>query len=147
MRQVFSLVLSLAVGVLFVRSSIAHLSNPYFFLSSIYGYKIVGPDFGFALALVIPFVQLVVVCCLLARTFVSASFSLAAFLFATYSVAQASALWRGLNIQCGCFGSTASNPINAGTLSMVIGLFFGCALASYWARSDGEAVLATRRSL
>lgn len=134
LTTVFELCLSLIVGALFVRSTLTHLANPYFFLSSIHGYKLVGPTLAMALALVLPFLQLTIACCLLGRFFQPPAFGIAALLFATYSVAQGTALWRGLNVSCGCFGATDSSPVTLGTLVFVVILSLCCAAASWCSR-------------
>ena len=73
-----------------MRARSRHLANPYFFLSSVYAYKLTGAIVGFALALVLPFLQIVIACCLLGRIFVPAALGIAALLFAAYSAAQGS---------------------------------------------------------
>lgn len=120
---------SLAVALMFVRSSVAHLSNPYHFLSSIYAYQLVGEEVGYSLALALPFIQIAIVACLFARVFVPGALTLATLLFASYAIVQVSAVWRGLNVSCGCFGAMESSPVNGGTIAMVVVLGVSCALA------------------
>lgn len=127
--RAFVIVVSLAVAILFVRSSLAHLSNPYYFLSSIHAYQLVGEQLGFTLSISLPFLQIAIVGCLLTRVFVPGALCLAALLFAIYAVAQGSALWRGLNVNCGCFGAMESSPVNGITIAMVVLLGVSCGLA------------------
>jgi len=49
-------------------------------------------------------------------------------LFATFTVAVASAYFRRINIDCGCFG-TGGGPITALTLARNVGLMTAAALA------------------
>lgn len=125
----FVALVSLAVALMFVRSSVAHLSNPYYFLSSIYAYQLVGEEVGYALALALPFIQIAIGACLFARVLVPGALAVATVLFASYAIVQVSALWRGLNVSCGCFGAMESSPVNGGTITMVVVLGVSCALA------------------
>jgi hypothetical protein len=111
-RAGFTTTVSLVVIVQFASSSFAHLSNPYYFLSSIYSYQLVDRTSGVALAVLLPFLQIVITLCLLLRVFVPAAFALAAFMFSSFYIAQGLALWRGLRIGCGCFGTAGSDPIS-----------------------------------
>jgi hypothetical protein len=96
----------------------------------------VGTQFGFVLALIAPFLQIVVAGCLLARMCLSTAFGLAAFLLGEYSIAQAAALWRGLNVACGCSGAIDSSPVTLQAVSFVTTLCMCSVAASYLTRAE-----------
>ncbi|MBI3839337.1 MAG: hypothetical protein HY288_15570 [Planctomycetia bacterium] len=52
-------------GYVLATSSLAHLSNPYFFLSSIYDYRLLGIRSGELVAIVLPHVELGIAICVL----------------------------------------------------------------------------------
>lgn len=115
-------VASWLLGVSLIVSSTPHIGNPYFFLGSIYGYQLVGPATGQVIAIVLPFLQMVLALCLLLRLFHSAVYLLTTVMFAIFAVIQTSAKLRGFDISCGCFGPRHEATIDWFTLLTVYGL-------------------------
>jgi len=66
-----------------------------------------------------PIVQLVLALCFLTRTFLDASHLATLFLLICFAAVQTSALVRGLDISCGCFGPQHSSSIGWFSLSLV----------------------------
>ena len=60
-------------GCVMILAAVPHLENPYYFLGSIYAYNIVEPGIGQVVAIVLPFLQLVVAVLLFGRIFHQAS--------------------------------------------------------------------------
>jgi hypothetical protein len=114
---------AIPVAILLGHSALVHIENSFFFLSTVYSYQIVGLKFGLAIASVAPFLLLTISILLLfdskSRKYIFLSCS-AVFLF--FICVQLSALFRDLNISCGCFGSNNDNPIGVVSLSIA---FFG----------------------
>jgi hypothetical protein len=121
--------IGLMLGFVLVRSALAHLANPYFFLSSVYDYQLAGLHVGEAVALFLPHLEIVVGVCLIIGVWRHASMSLAAAMFCLFLIVQATAWLRGLSISCGCFGASGSEQISAGTLAYV-GILAVAALGS-----------------
>jgi Methylamine utilisation protein MauE len=117
--RVLQLALSIVLALVWIQSTTAHAENPYLFLSSIYKYKIVNPAFGQSLAIVLPGLQFVLAICLLSRIFVGGALLGSALLLTLFAGVQASALARGLKIDCGCFGSGGSEVIGRGSIGTV----------------------------
>jgi hypothetical protein len=109
----------LVLAIAWLRSSSAHLANPYFFLSSVYRYELVGPTMGRVIAMILPFLQLFLAICLIGRMFVGGALLLSTLLFATFLTVQISAISRGLKIACGCFGAISSDQIGTASILMV----------------------------
>jgi len=109
-------------GVVFLISGVPHWGNPYFFLGSVYAYKLVDPGIGQMIAIGMPLIQLVLALCFLTRTFLDAAHLGTLFLFLCFATAQSQAWLRGLDISCGCFGPDHDSTIGWYTLSIIYGL-------------------------
>ncbi|MGB7581290.1 MAG: MauE/DoxX family redox-associated membrane protein [Sedimentisphaerales bacterium] len=120
--EVFVILVRIAIGSIFIASSIPKLRQPYDFLASVYSYKLVGFQFGLAVAVVLPWVELFVGICLVGGILVTGALLASIGLFTMFGFVLASALWRGLNISCGCFNSSDTNIISYWTLGRAIGL-------------------------
>ncbi len=116
-------VVRLTLGVIFIVSSIPKLRQPYDFLAGVYSYEIVGPKLGLAIAVILPWLELFVGICLIGGIFISGSLLASIIMCAMFSFVIASALWRGLEISCGCFSPNDSNIISYWTFVRAIGLF------------------------
>jgi uncharacterized membrane protein YphA (DoxX/SURF4 family) len=93
----------LLLGVVFIWSSFGKLQYPHDFLSTIYSYGVVGSKIGLLMAVLLPWLEMLVGVCLFAGIWLGSSSFIAAMLLAMYLAAQAIVLWRGLRVGCGCF--------------------------------------------
>ena len=110
------------IGMPLIISAIPHWGNPYFFLGSIYAYQMVSPGIGQMVAMVFPLLQMITAICLLGRFFIDEASVAATLLFLGFATVQTTAVIRGLDISCGCFGPGHDSPIGWFTLSLVYGL-------------------------
>lgn len=110
--------IGLVLALLLLRSSLIHVGQPYYFLSSVYGYGLTGIVLGKWIAVVLPFVQLVVALCLLVHWWPRPASLLALVMFLTFVGVQVTALWRGLEIPCGCFGASGSLLLGPTTVAL-----------------------------
>lgn len=122
MKRLYDHAVTWILGVTLLIAGIPHWSNSYYFLGSVYAYKLVGPGIGQMVAMTLPLIQLVLALCLLSRTFRDAAHLGALFLFLCFATVQSSAYLRGLDISCGCFGPGNDEPIGWFSLSIVYGL-------------------------
>jgi Methylamine utilisation protein MauE len=125
-------------AVLLLRSAFAHVANPYAFLDTVYSYRLLPQWAGPWVAAVVPFLQLVLGICLLARWWPRTSFVAAIILFLAFAGAQVSALARGLDIACGCFGSSENLRIGWKTLAVAGGGAAACGLGVVLAAREGR---------
>lgn len=95
--------LRVALGVLFVSVSIEKIADAPAFAASISGYRIVTGDMALLAATILPWVELLCGCGLLFGLFVRGSSFLVLIMLAVFTIAVLSALWRGLDISCGCY--------------------------------------------
>ncbi len=100
-----------------LRSGLPHITNAYYFLSSIYSYEIVGPTLGVAAAMGLPALQMVLAAGLVTRRFVGGALLLSSLWLTVFAAAQVSALVRGLEIGCGCFGAAERQLIGGRSLT------------------------------
>lgn len=138
--RILTLLIRLGLGGILLWSGVAKLRQPYDFLSNVYQYELLGPKMGMAVAMILPWVEVVIGLCLLAGLFVGGALLGSILLAAVFTFAQASAMRRGLSIECGCFGSSSSSAepsmVGYGTLLRAWGMFlaaitvYGCLLAS-----------------
>lgn len=120
----------IALGCIFVISAGEKLALPYDFLSSIYDYAVVGPEFGRIGAEILPWVELVVGLVLLSGAFKCGALSLSVMLLTGYTILKFSVLARGLRIPCGCFFRDRGAPVTA-TDVMIGGVASFVALATF----------------
>jgi hypothetical protein len=108
MKSLIVRLFSACIILLLMVSSFTHLSNPYLFLGDADGYRIAGRDATMWVSIVLPMIQLVLALSIMMNMFDRTIFILSAVLFAFYIFLQTSAVIRGLDISCGCFGQTES---------------------------------------
>lgn len=116
----FVLVVRLGLGFMFIASSMPKIRQPYAFLGSVYGYELVGPKLGVLVAMVLPWVELFAGVCLVGGVFVGGALLASMGMGAMFTFVLASALWRHLDISCGCFSSSAAGRISYLTLIRAI---------------------------
>lgn len=107
----------LVVGGIFVWSGAAHLSNPYYFLSTVYQYELTSASVGALIASYMPFLELTLAACLLGSCCQRAAWFVTSLLLLVFVGVQGSALYRGLKISCGCFGPEINRPIDVTSIS------------------------------
>jgi uncharacterized membrane protein YphA (DoxX/SURF4 family) len=116
LRSGFTAVVRLGLGCLFLYSSLPKIRQPYDFLSSVYNYELVGPKIGVLVAMVLPCLELLVGICLVAGIFIGGALLVSVAMGAMFTFVIASALYRGLNISCGCFSTSSAEQIGYTTL-------------------------------
>lgn len=122
--------LGVGLAAVLMRSAFAHVGNPYQFMSAVYAYQLLPPVLVPWLAAILPFLQLTVAVGLLFRWWPRENYLVAAGLFAAFTAGQAWAVWKGLQIPCGCFGTTDGLTIGRPTLALAA-LFLCVALLGF----------------
>lgn len=106
----------IVLGFAFILSAIPKLLMPYAFLSNVFGFELLGPNAGLLLAIVLPWLEIVLAVLLLADVFAVEAILVSAALAALFTFAQASAIHRGLEISCGCFSQVDPGQVSYVTL-------------------------------
>jgi uncharacterized membrane protein YphA (DoxX/SURF4 family) len=111
MKGALYLALRLGLGALFLVAGALKLRDPYAFALEIANYQLL-PGLAPWLAATLPAVELVIGLALVAgpRPWARAGALAATLLLVLFTVAVASAVARGVNISCGCFGGD-SGPV------------------------------------
>lgn len=98
------LVLRLVLGAIFIVAGASKIGHAAFFAAQIAGFRIL-PSFLIApMALVLPFLEVLLGGYLVIGLFTRTSAWIATALLAIFDLAIASAVIRGLAVNCGCFG-------------------------------------------
>ncbi len=115
------------VGSVLIYSALEHLLNPYQFVNSISNYSIVPDSWGYWIAFFLPSLQVMTGVLVFTRSCRLEALIISTVLFAVFSTAQTTAFFRGLDIECGCFGSRSAS-VGVTSVSFVVSLLFISAL-------------------
>jgi uncharacterized membrane protein YphA (DoxX/SURF4 family) len=95
--------LRIALGAVFIFASVEKVADPTAFTVAINGYKIVSSGPALIIATILPWMELLCGLGMILGVFVRGSALLALCMLNLFSVAVIAALWRGLDISCGCY--------------------------------------------
>ena len=104
----FGFIVRLCLGCMFLISALPKVRQPYDFLSDVYEYEIVNPQTGIFVAMTMPWVELLVGVCLLGSVFTGGALLLSSAMSVMFTFVLSWAIYHGLDISCGCFGSGTS---------------------------------------
>ncbi|MGB2870136.1 MAG: MauE/DoxX family redox-associated membrane protein [Bacteroidota bacterium] len=102
-NDALTVALRLLLGILLLAASIGKISQPDAFAQSIANYKILPPPFPMAIATTLPWIELFTGIGLISGFYFRGSSALIVLLFALFMGSVLSALFRNLDIACGCF--------------------------------------------
>ncbi len=120
--DILAVTIRLALGCMFVWSSLPKIQLPHEFLGDVYAYRLVGPVSGMLVAMILPWLELLVGSCLLGGVLVMGALLGCMAMASMFIVAITWALYQGLGISCGCFGP-GTDVIGYGTLARAILIF------------------------
>jgi putative oxidoreductase len=123
-RQVFLWALRIGLGALFVITGALKLGDPTAFAVEIHNYQLF-PALAPMLAATLPAIEILIGAALLfgPRTWLRAGALASAGLMMVFTVAVGSAVARGINISCGCFGEAwGSSPVTLLTVARDVAL-------------------------
>ncbi len=142
----FQSAVRLGLGCLFVWSGIPKIRQPYDFLSSVYTYELVGPQLGMLVAIVLPWLELLVGVCLVGGVFVGGALLTCTGMATMFTFVIASGLHRGLRISCGCFSASGGGVIDYLTLIRAVAILLVSMIAYFCmvGRRRGAAISGSR---
>jgi putative oxidoreductase len=111
------LIIRLVLGGLFVFAATAKIYDPATFAIELERYQLLPWKICVAAADYLPWVELLAGLCLLLKSFERGALLLITLLLSVFTLALASALVRGLNIDCGCFGHAL---VSTGTILPIL---------------------------
>jgi putative oxidoreductase len=103
---IFWRLLAVAVGGLFIYAGALKAWNPAAFATDVFHYRIVPWEVSAAVALYLPWLEIVCGLGLVFRRAVPGSLAILSGLMLVFVGATAAAKLRGIDISCGCFGSS-----------------------------------------
>jgi uncharacterized membrane protein YphA (DoxX/SURF4 family) len=104
-----SLVCRMILATIFFYAAVEKIADPGEFAIAIYNYQLL-PDLAVnALAVILPWVEIIIATCLVAGFYVRGAALISSALFLTFATALTISLARGLDISCGCFGAASGN--------------------------------------
>ena len=122
---------ALVASLLLIASAFGHLGNNYYFLSSIYSYQLVSVELGYWIAIILPFLQMIISILIITRKDMYFVYMISGAIFSLFLYTQWSAWSRNLDIPCGCFGTmqmkigpTSMSLAITGLVSCLLGLIF-----------------------
>ena len=117
----------LAVGGTFVSAGVLKILDPARFASAVGNYRLASHELINIIAILVPWIETVAGLCVLAGIWLRPSALIVTVMTGIFLLVIASALARGLNIECGCFGTIGGRKI--GLQSLVIGFALFCLAA------------------
>ena len=132
------------LGFTFILSAIPKLLMPYVFLSNVYGFELLGPNVGLLVAIILPWLEITLAILLLADVFAVEAILISAALGAAFTFAQASAIYHGLEISCGCFSQVDAAQVSYLTMGKAALLALVALLGLYFSFSPTRSLKRTQ---
>lgn len=129
-----NLILRVLVGGAFVFAGTLKMADPQKFALDVSHYRLMPQELIHLVAIVIPGIEVVAGLAVLAGIRLKAAALVITGLTVVFSGVLVSALARGLNIECGCFGTVGGKHI--GLVNLVIDLTLFCLAALLARRAD-----------
>jgi len=117
-----SLACQTAIGLVSLAASLTKIGDTATFARQIHAYRLLPFGLENLFAIALPWVELVLALAILLRLHPRAGSVVGAGLAALFVVAVTAALARGLDIECGCFGTADAGRVGAAKLLENIGL-------------------------
>ena len=117
--NVLRTILAWGVGIVFLYASVLKIADPADFAQSIKYYKLLPLGAINAVALLLPWWELSAALALFVPTWRRAGAGIVFVLTVVFIVAVASAVLRGLDISCGCFGAHSSKVVLTREMTLV----------------------------
>ena len=101
----------LLLGAIFIYASIHKIGEPYEFARIVHNYRILPPELVNIVAITLPWIEIVTGLLLVLGLFTRENALIVFGMLCVFIFGMAAALWRGLEIDCGCFrpGADSTN--------------------------------------
>ena len=138
LTRFLSFVLRLVVGGIFVYAGVVKILDPAQFANDVANYRLLPSVLVNFVAITLPWVETVAGILMVMGFWLPGSALVITGLMGVFLVAIGQALARGLDINCGCFGTIEGGKIDALTLARDVTLFV-CAAWLCWRASAAES--------
>jgi uncharacterized membrane protein YphA (DoxX/SURF4 family) len=116
------LLCQIALALVFLAAALSKIGDSGMFARQIHYYRLVPFGLENLLAITLPWIELVVALAILLRVNPRAGAATGAGLMALFVVVVAAAVARGLDIECGCFGTADAGRVGLAKLMENLGL-------------------------
>jgi len=106
--KVLFVLFRLLAGGAFIYAAVLKIAEPLGFAQDILNYRVIGPGLAFPVAAFLPWVELFAGLGLVSGVFEKGGALFASVLYAGFIGLVLSVIVRGLDVDCGCFGSLSS---------------------------------------
>lgn len=106
--RVVVLLLRLGLAYLFLRSGIPKVAYPLIFADAVQAYELLSPRLVPSVIVVVPWMEIVAALALLFGVLTEGAAILTGLLSMSFAILVTSAVWKGLDISCGCFTTDIS---------------------------------------
>lgn len=124
------LVAQVAIALVFLAAALGKISDPGAFAKQIHYFRLAPIGFENTIAIMLPWIELVAALALLMRAQPRSGALVTAGLMVLFVAVVAAALARGLDIECGCFGTSDAGRVGAAKLLENVGLLALAGIAS-----------------
>ncbi|MDI6697397.1 MAG: MauE/DoxX family redox-associated membrane protein [Candidatus Saccharicenans sp.] len=104
-NRLFLLLLRLVVGGVFIWAAVTKIADPLSFAQDVRNYRLVGQSLSFVTAIILPWVELVAGIFLVIGIFPRSSALVISGLLVFFIILVAVTMLRGIDVECGCFGT------------------------------------------
>jgi len=131
---ILTLTFRVVLGIVFIYASLDKIQYPADFAIAVQNYRLIPDVLTNLVAIILPWVELVCGICLFVGFFLRESASIISSLIIVFIIVLVSALIRGLDINCGCYGM--ETQISWGRILEDIGLLFMAAYITFFPGSQ-----------
>lgn len=139
-RVSMAMLLRLGLALMFAAAGAPKIIDPQSFVRAIEGFQLVPALLIPWVALILPWLEILLAAALLCQLWLTATLILTNTVLLLFLGAVLSALWRGLDISCGCFGPSGSAPAQ---MWLTLGrdlVFILASLALTWLHAHNTAL-------
>jgi uncharacterized membrane protein YphA (DoxX/SURF4 family) len=117
LKKPFHFWIRLLLGGVFLVASLDKIYNPAGFAQAVYNHQILPDGLVNLVAIVLPWLELLLGLCLLGGVWLPGAVTLTSGLLMIFLGALVFNMSRGLDVHCGCFGTGSAGPITIWTLA------------------------------
>ncbi|HPN38940.1 MAG TPA: MauE/DoxX family redox-associated membrane protein [Melioribacteraceae bacterium] len=123
-NKYFLFFLRFLLGIVFIFAGIEKINSPNSFFNSINNYKIFSDYISYSIVLILPWLELFIGILLIFNKYIKECLTIYMILLILFNILVFSAIIRGLNIDCGCYGNSINVKASYTKIAENFGLFF-----------------------
>ena len=125
----------IGIGLVFAVAGLAKIGNPAAFAEDIHNFRMIPVALENLVAVALPWIEIVAAVALVLGVRARPAAVLSAGLMAVFTVAVIVAMGRGLDIECGCFGTSDGARVGLRKIAENVGLLVMALVASVRSRA------------